>query len=143
MTTRYPRLRTWNEADTAILKQMWWDGHRPETIAYALGHRSPRSIGDKAHAEGFKRNPELKLQGSPNLFEVPQFMLPALRAGGELVTTINVKRGECRWIESDEPGENAPMCGRETQVGRSFCEFHVKRVYVKGTPPPLRETPRC
>lgn len=128
-------LRSWSASDAATGERMWWDGHSAKDICDEINATSPRAVKEKAIRSGWKRNPELILEASPNLFEIPQLSLPMLRPNGELVTIATVTAGkECRWIEATDDFFEAPMCGRPVEQKKgneSWCVFHRQRVYVK------------
>lgn len=128
-------LRSWSASDAATGERMWWDGQSAKEICDAIKATSPRAVKEKAIRSGWKRNPELILEAAPNLFEIPQLMLPMLRPNGELVTIATVLPGkECRWIEATDNFSEAPMCARpvERAAGNeSWCQHHKGRVLTK------------
>lgn len=46
-----------------------------------------------------------------------------------LVSIMNLKAHQCRWIEGDPRGEHG-YCGQSVQADSSYCPAHYRRVYL-------------
>lgn len=47
------------------------------------------------------------------------------------VTLAEVKAGKCRWVFGEPNGAATRMCGRQAQVGLSWCPAHYKKAHAK------------
>lgn len=115
--------RVWSDENVERLKDMWWAGFDPDRIALVLGVVTAGQVRDRAHRDGFKRNPELKL---PEHVPEPE---PVLRENSMPVTMVNVRDRECHWIYGP-PSAASPMCGNPVHdIHKGFwCLFHLHRL---------------
>lgn len=112
--------RTWSDAKTARLREMWWDGKSAKQCAELLGFKTHQVVRTKVALEGFVRDPAL-LDRKSALAEQP-------REDGTLVTLANCTARECRWICRYQDHE-AILCGRRIERG-SMCKAHRMRAYT-------------
>lgn len=126
--------KSWGKSKTERLRNLWWDGVSAVDIAVELGAAHARAVKDKVAREGFERSQDyLVRQEQAKLAKELAGKEPSpLLRDGETITFMNMKAGECRWING-EPSADVQVCGHPVEGLSAYCEHHQGRVRVKGS----------
>lgn len=70
--------KTWNDAEYAILKEMWEDGYRREAIAEKIGV-TPNAVSGMVHRKGYERIRTVAMRDASEKVEVPAVVIEAVK----------------------------------------------------------------
>lgn len=113
----------WTEDKIKNLKKLWLKGSTTAEIAKKLG-LSKNSIIGKVHRLNLENRP------SPIKKAAPAKKVKVQPHKTERIGIMDLKLNTCRWPIGDPMDEDFHFCGKNTVMGKPYCEEHCAMAYA-------------
>lgn len=140
----------WNDERVELLKKFWSEGLSASQIASKMGGVTRNAVIGKVHRLGLsgRATPAKPQRGCEaevyederpaavyarseveRLVVEPEFIAPAVLAGGDMATVSTLKGNMCKWPIGDPARDDFHFCGQSAPTGKPYCPYHAQLAF--------------